>query len=248
MNLYARKIIFPVTLLLAMACAAAAQNNSCNLRLDAVTFIEGTTDTKPVEEVSLTLTARKNQRFLQASAASPSLFEGLPEGTYKIAAAKPGFRTTKDLIYISCSNAGPGPVSKMVIMWEGDQTKTVDYTGAWKSAPAKSGKKDQQIAIGEGDGPPRVSGGVPAATQKTRPDAAANAASNANTASKNVISDSALVLAKPTFPPAARAVGASGTVQILVTIDEDGYVIEAKPVSGHPLLRAVSALAGEIGR
>ena len=41
----------------------------------------------------------------------------------------------------------------------------------------------------------------------------------------------------PTYPPATRAVRASGTVNVQVTIDENGSVISASAVSGHPLLR-----------
>ena len=50
-------------------------------------------------------------------------------------------------------------------------------------------------------------------------------------------------LAQPIFPPAARAVRAYGIVSVQVLIDENGGVIEAKAVSGHPLLRAASIAA-----
>jgi hypothetical protein len=170
MKLFDRKIIFLVALSLALASAARAQDNTCSLQLNPVTFIEGTTNTNPVEKVSLTLTltGAKKQQF-KANAASPSLFEGLPEGNYKIAATKSGFRTTQDFIYLSCSNSPQNIVTKMVIMWEGDRTKTVNYTGASQSKPANSGNKDQQIMIDNADGSPAISGGVPAVTQKARP-------------------------------------------------------------------------------
>jgi Gram-negative bacterial TonB protein C-terminal len=41
----------------------------------------------------------------------------------------------------------------------------------------------------------------------------------------------------PKYPPAARAVGATGEVVINVKIDKDGKVITSKAESGHPLLR-----------
>jgi protein TonB len=47
----------------------------------------------------------------------------------------------------------------------------------------------------------------------------------------------------PPYPPAARAVRASGTVTVQVTVDEGGRVISASAVSGHPLLRAAAAQA-----
>lgn len=49
-----------------------------------------------------------------------------------------------------------------------------------------------------------------------------------------------IVLPKPEYPPAAKAVGASGTVNVEITIDENGDVLEAKAISGHPLLWAES--------
>lgn len=45
------------------------------------------------------------------------------------------------------------------------------------------------------------------------------------------------------YPPAAKAVGASGKVQVKVVIDEKGNVVSAESVSGHALLRAASEKA-----
>ncbi len=61
--------------------------------------------------------------------------------------------------------------------------------------------------------------------------------------SKGVINGSAISLPKPPYPPAAKAVRASGAVNVQVTISEDGSVISANAVSGHPLLRAAAAQA-----
>jgi outer membrane biosynthesis protein TonB len=67
---------------------------------------------------------------------------------------------------------------------------------------------------------------------------------NGNTIlSRGVANYSAISLAKPTYPPTAKAVGAAGAVNVHVTIDEKGYVTSAAAVSGHPLLRAQSVLA-----
>jgi TonB family protein len=42
---------------------------------------------------------------------------------------------------------------------------------------------------------------------------------------------------QPRYPPAAKRMNASGMVEVKVTISESGRVIEAKAISGHPLLR-----------
>lgn len=51
-----------------------------------------------------------------------------------------------------------------------------------------------------------------------------------------VLNGKALSLPKPKYPSEARAAGASGLVTIQVTIDEEGQVIAAHSVKGHPLL------------
>ncbi len=63
------------------------------------------------------------------------------------------------------------------------------------------------------------------------------------TVSGGVLNGKASSLAKPTFPAAARAVRASGTVVVQVLIAEDGGMYSAQAVSGHPLLRASSEVA-----
>lgn len=61
--------------------------------------------------------------------------------------------------------------------------------------------------------------------------------------SGGVLNGKATSLPKPTYPPAARAVGASGAVSVQVLVDENGDVISAEAVSGHPLLRAAAVEA-----
>lgn len=70
---------------------------------------------------------------------------------------------------------------------------------------------------GAGDAPKRISGGV--------------------------LNGKALKLPRPEYPAAARAVQASGAVNVQVTIDEQGNVISASAVSGHPLLRQAAEQA-----
>ena len=63
-----------------------------------------------------------------------------------------------------------------------------------------------------------------------------------------VLNGKATSLPKPPYPLAAKAVGASGAVNVQVTIDEQGNVISAKAVSGHPLLRDVAERAARSAR
>ncbi len=61
--------------------------------------------------------------------------------------------------------------------------------------------------------------------------------------SGGVLNGKATNLVKPPYPSAARAVRASGAVNVQVTVDEKGDVIFASAVSGHPLLRASAVSA-----
>jgi periplasmic protein TonB len=47
----------------------------------------------------------------------------------------------------------------------------------------------------------------------------------------------------PVYPPIAKAARAQGTVVVEVVVDEDGDVISANAVSGHPLLQQAALAA-----
>jgi len=56
----------------------------------------------------------------------------------------------------------------------------------------------------------------------------------------DVLNGKAISFPKPAYPAAAKAVRASGAVNVQVTVDEQGNIISASAVSGHPLLRAAA--------
>lgn len=63
-----------------------------------------------------------------------------------------------------------------------------------------------------------------------------------------VLNGLALELPKPEYPMIARSARASGTVTVQVTIDEQGKVIAAHAVSGHPLLLANAVAAARAAK
>jgi len=84
-----------------------------------------------------------------------------------------------------------------------------------------------------------------AADGETKPDPAAgvNPQAKRRPISGGVLNGKAIVLPKPDYPADAKSAGAAGSVAVQVTIDEMGSVIEAKAVSGHPLLQQPSVNA-----
>lgn len=69
-----------------------------------------------------------------------------------------------------------------------------------------------------------------------------------NPVSLGVVNGRAIYLAKPPYPAPARQVRAEGAVNVQVLIDEQGNVVSASVVSGHPLLRAVAVSAARQSR
>ncbi|MEN3332297.1 MAG: periplasmic protein TonB [Blastocatellia bacterium] len=55
--------------------------------------------------------------------------------------------------------------------------------------------------------------------------------------SGGVLQGSATKRVEPAYPPLAKTARVSGAVVVEVTVDEDGKVISARAVSGHPLLK-----------
>lgn len=71
----------------------------------------------------------------------------------------------------------------------------------------------------------------------------AKPADSGRVVSGGVMNGKAISLPKSAYPAAAKAVNASGTVNVQVMIDELGKVISAKAVSGHPLLQSSAVQA-----
>ena len=63
-----------------------------------------------------------------------------------------------------------------------------------------------------------------------------------------VLNGKALELPKPAYPLIARAAHASGAVLVQVLIDEEGNVVSAHAIEGHPLLQAAAVNAARQAR
>src|SRR6266540_3186663 len=95
--------------------------------------------------------------------------------------------------------------------------------------------------------PGGVLGGVPGGVSKgddpppppppPKPEPTATPVPRKLVVSGGVLQGKAINKIQPPYPPIAKAARASGAVQVQVTISEDGRVIEAAVMNGHPLLR-----------
>ena len=66
--------------------------------------------------------------------------------------------------------------------------------------------------------------------------------------SGGVLNGKALRLVQPTYPPIAKSAHASGQVRVQILLDENGNVISASVVSGHPLLAAAALAAARASK
>ena len=66
--------------------------------------------------------------------------------------------------------------------------------------------------------------------------------------SGGVLNGKAVRLVTPPYPAIARSAHASGSVQVQVLIDENGNVVTAHAVSGHPLLQAAAVAAARASK
>ena len=66
--------------------------------------------------------------------------------------------------------------------------------------------------------------------------------------SGGVLNGKAVAKPSPVYPPIAKAAHAQGTVTVQIVVDEEGYVIMAQAVSGHPLLQHAAVVAARQAR
>jgi protein TonB len=66
--------------------------------------------------------------------------------------------------------------------------------------------------------------------------------------SGGVLNGKAISKPQPAYPPIAKAARASGTVTVQILVDEQGRVVSASAVSGHPLLQQAAVSAARQAR
>jgi len=155
-------------------------------------------------------------------------FEDIPKGLYSITVRKPGFKTTVQTHRFSCDSAYDGFDFSDILVFRGNAKEIVK-----REQPNTIPPRDPTRYTVKGDRD--FSNTVNSIPPRTRP--------VPRQISGGVLNGKALALPKPPYPPAARAVRASGAVSVAVIIDENGDVISASAVSGHPLLQTPAVQA-----
>lgn len=119
-------------------------------------------------------------------------------------------------------------------------------SGTTEETSSSQATPQQQVAPSVSSGPPpsahnrntnMAAPGVPGGVPVSNTNSNASKPSIPKVVSGGVLNGKATYLPKPAYPAIAKAARASGTVTVQVLVDENGNVISASPLSGHPLLK-----------
>lgn len=185
---------------------------------------------------------KSGKRYESVSTNSYRNFGEIPAGSYKVYISKSGYKTTIYQIDLDCSEVSEEGVAESIRVWKGRSNQVVDNSNT--SEVVKEMRLERLTRLGSTDSD---SGSRVVAPDEPYPSGPPSP-NPPGTISGGVLNGKALSLPLPPYPPAARAVRAKGSVSVQVLISEDGNVISAHAVSGHPLLRAASEAAARDAR
>lgn len=226
---------FLLLISLTVSLSARLSAQECVLKVGAwesnpeeVTASGGTLHTRKGTVLKFTATAvnkRTGRSYSGVYLLGNAYFEEIPQGDYSITVKKPGFKTTVQEHHFSCDSVRNGFDFLDILVVRGNPSDIVTR-GRTNTIPPRD--PDRFTVIGDPDN--RMS---EKPVQKETPKQIAD----------DVLIGKALVLPRPAYPPAARVVRAGGSVSVQVVIDEEGNVVSARPVSGHPLLMSAAKAA-----
>ena|GEM_PF-301807 len=146
--------------------------------------------------------------------------------------------------------------SKLAEM-EGDKERKEDYDKQYAAALAThkrlsdeaAGKRAAEDAAGTpGRGPIGIAEDPPPPPPRPAGSGDGESQSSRGVISGGVLNGKAIYKPAPVYPPIAKAARAEGTVTVQILVDEDGNVVRASAVSGHPLLQQAAVNAARLAR
>jgi TonB family protein len=224
--------LFAVTF--AQTPSSFAQPRTCDLRLKIIEKNKEETDElSTIKGARVTAIKHGSRKTLPAvMVAGQPEFRNLTDGEYKITITKPGFKRTVQRIEFECLAPLQNGVAH-VTMERGNPSLTVFNERLKTSAGLIIGRA---TVISSAEVPP------PGKSEET------DSSPSRVVISGGVLNGKAVSLPKPDYPAIARSARASGTVTVQILIDEEGHVVAATGVSGHPLLRAAAIQAARAAR
>lgn len=227
-----------------MSFNSFAQTSSCAVKLEVT---KNKTETE-INGANATAVNSETKRVYRSALKDGMPFFGeLPEGEYRVSVTKAGFYRSADDFFLDCSITEN---SWYIELYPGNPKLTVRLYNRILEPPKEivvkktvvglTREQADRVVIGDTN---IVSGKENEVLDSPVPPVEQNPRPVPKVISGGVLNGKAIKLVKPEYPAAARAVKASGAVNVQITIDEKGNVISAQAVSGHPLLRAAAVKA-----
>ena len=201
----------------------------CNLQFSVYDFKgDETSEQFPVHDSKVKMVNTKTKKSLKITKNNEfPLIADAPEGNYEISFSKTGFQTTLNSYTLDCSfTNSQNTVEEIMFLWKGETKQIIKYWGSLFKGKVSTDYRGSLTVQGS-------------ANEKTN---------ESEIDKSNVLNGRGISIVKPEYPPAARAVRARGKVEVQVTINELGYVIAAKAISGHPLLQVAAVNAANKSR
>ena len=194
----------------------------CDFRADIYPF-SAINDDLPImlSEVNALLKNTKRKKTIKPEDKATYLFTNLPEGDYELTATAPKYQKTIQSFSLNCPQSIPfEPISQIFFLWAEGEIK-----------PKETSLMTRGVFGIANHGSGALTSGVKSSANDSQ-----------------LVNGKAWRLISPPYPSAARAVRASGAVNVQVTINELGYVISATAIDGHPLLRSAAEKAARESR
>ncbi|HVE57705.1 MAG TPA: TonB family protein [Pyrinomonadaceae bacterium] len=209
----------------------SAQTSSCAVKLDVT---QSSSEAKITGAAANAYNKQTKKIYKSVLKSGMPYFAKLPDGNYRVTVSKVGFKRSADDFRLDCSESDSEPWA--IELFKGNARQIVNLYSRVLKAPPLKRSEAAFYNVGEANKESSTTDSVKTNRYQMSPD-------TSRTINGGVINSKATNLVKPPYPAAAKAVRASGAVNVQVTIDEQGNVISASAVSGHPLLRAAAVQA-----
>lgn len=218
---FAKFVFFGLMSVIIGVTGTFAQDQSCGLKIETM---RNDDESLIIGATATAVNTETNKIYRSNLRKGTPFFAKLSEGEYKITVTKVGYKKSVDNYVVTCVQMEDGVITTSIPMWQGSLRQIVSVSEEYQTTePPRSGVKPDGDSGQQNEiDPSSINGGV--------------------------LNGKATNLVKPPYPAAARAVNARGVVNVQVTIDEQGNVISASAVSGHPLLRSAAVQAARASK
>jgi TonB family protein len=221
------QILFLLLTIAVLAQPSLSQTIPCELK---VKIFDGDKNISN-EDIAVKFMEFENKKELKPNKLPDTLsFNSLNSGIYQVELNQTGYKKKIKKFLVDCGLVDEtNSVFENIQLWKGDSKEVIKLD---------STEIDKSLGVLEGSDSSNTTREVSVAKSRSIIGSSDNKIINGK-----IVNGQAINLVRPVYPPAAKAVRATGTVNVQITIDEDGNVIRAKALDGHVLLQGAAVKA-----